>query len=288
MENRIAWIPSRLISILLISLLLQIKIISQETIQQSDTVTIHYDRFAFVTCGTAGIITTAHLQSYNSWWKNERSAFRIHDEGGYALGADKLGHFYFSNLTSDILGRSYEWAGVENSFLIGACIAFAFELYVEIEDGFTKKLGFSPGDFGADVVGAAYPYLRNKYSWINDFDFKLSVYPSANYRNGMYRTIIDDYESIYYWLSFDRNLFPDMLNKVMPEFITFAIGYGVKNIVNFGAGKSELFISFDYDFEKLPGDGSFIRSVKHILNYIHFPAPAIRLTPSVIFYGLKF
>ncbi|MBI5022237.1 MAG: DUF2279 domain-containing protein [Ignavibacteriales bacterium] len=287
MEYKYFWISSPL-ALFFCLLFCPYRIISQETALPSDTTGINYNRFTLVTCGTAGIITGAHLQSYNSWWKNERSSFHIHDEGAYALGADKFGHFYFTNFTSDILGRSYAWAGVDNSFLLGACIAFAFELYVEIEDGYTKKLGFSPGDFGADAVGAAYPYLRNKYSWMNNFDFKVSVYPSANYRNDMYRTIIDDYESIYYWLSLDRNLFPDILKKVIPEFITLAIGYGVKNIVNSGTGKSEIFISFDYDFDKMPGDGSFIRSVKHILNYIHFPAPAIRLTPSVIFYGLKF
>ncbi|MBI5475515.1 MAG: DUF2279 domain-containing protein [Ignavibacteriales bacterium] len=263
---------------------------SQEVDTTVSSNSINYSRVAVVSAVAAGTITLAHIQSYNSWWKGERSKFRIHDEGAYALGADKLGHLYFSYLSSDMLGRSLEWSGVKsrNAFLFGAVTSLAFELYVEVEDGFTKSLGFSPGDALADAGGALYPFLRNEYPVLKNFNYKISIFPSSFYREGRYRTIIDDYESIYYWISIDRNIAPKLFESFIPKFFTIAVGYSVKEITKSGTGFPELFISLDYDFEKLPGDGSFICSLKHLLNYIHFPAPAIRISPNLIFYGLKF
>jgi len=52
-------------------------------------------------------------------------------------------------------------------------------------------------------------------------------------------------------------------------------------------GDPELYPAFDYDFSKPPGEGSFLSAVKHVLNYFHFPASTIRLTPGVITYGLR-
>jgi hypothetical protein len=278
------------IAVILLSSFLVNNIFSQNQEPAVNPDSISYNRIAIVSAATAGFVTAVHIQSYNSWWKGERSDFQIHDEGAYAIGADKLGHLYFSYASSDILGRSLCWTGIseKQAFLYGASVSLAFELYVEIEDGFTKNLGFSPGDAISDATGAFLPYFRYVYPSLNYFDYKISLFPSVMYRNGIYRTIIDDYESIYYWISFDRNLFPQILNSVIPKFFTVAAGYSVKQITVSGKGFPEIFLSLDYDFEKLPGEGSFLRSIKHVLNYIHFPAPGIRVTPSVIFYGLKF
>ena len=38
----------------------------------------------------------------------------------------------------------------------------------------------------------------------------------------------------------------------------------------------------------LPSDNVLWEGVKRVLNYIKFPAPAIRLTPSAVWYGLYF
>jgi hypothetical protein len=39
-------------------------------------------------------------------------------------------------------------------------------------------------------------------------------------------------------------------------------------------------LSLDIDPEKLPGQNRIWRQVKHELSYYHFPAPALRLTPT--------
>ena len=104
-----------------------------------------------------------------------------------------------------------------------------------------------------------------------------------------YRTILDDYESQYYWLSVNlQALLGESTATFVPTFLNVAIGYGVTNLDLKGGGDREFYLSLDLDVNRLPGSGGFLSAIKHVLNYIHLPAPAIRLTPSVITYGLRF
>ena len=101
--------------------------------------------------------------------------------------------------------------------------------------------------------------------------------------------LIDDYESTYHWLSIDVNgLLSSSAKEVFPDFINIAIGHSVKNLDGFGGGNHELYISLDWDFEALPGESSFWRTIKRWLNFYHFPAPAVKIYPDVVWYGLKF
>ncbi|MBI4810249.1 MAG: DUF2279 domain-containing protein [Ignavibacteriales bacterium] len=247
-------------------------------------------RLALVLGSSALVVTAAHIQSYNSWWHGERSHFQIREDGAKALTADKVGHFYFTYLTSDLLSRSLQWSGFQkrNALLIGASMSLAFQLYVEVEDGFTKKLGFSIGDAVADAAGAFTPWLQSRVPIFETIRFKWSCYPSSNYKQGKFRTIIDDYESMYFWVAMAHYGLPTIIKSILPNFISIAIGYSVKGLDYPGGGQCELFLGLDYDFIGLPGKGSFLDAVKHVMNYIHFPAPAIRITPTFVVYGLKF
>ena len=67
------------------------------------------------------------------------------------------------------------------------------------------------------------------------------------------------------------------------------LGDGIYNSVNgVGQGEQEWYIALDYDMRKLPGDSAFMQFVKESLNLFHWPAPAIRFTPSAVYYGLYF
>jgi hypothetical protein len=262
----------------------------KDTLTNSSQSEVHPERLAIVLSGSALILTAAHIQNYNSWWKGERSRFHFSDGGIRTLSADKAGHFYFTYVSSDLLNRSFYWAGVERSksLLYAAAISLSFQLYVETEDGFTKALGFSGGDALADIAGALYPTLQYYVPWFEDVRFKWSCYPSARFRAGSYQTIIDDYESMYFWLSLGRKVFPSFTESILPSFLCIAVGYGVTGLDRSDGGNRELFIGLDYDFTRLPGRGSFLTAVKQIMNYIHFPAPTIRVTPRVILYGFHF
>ena len=248
-------------------------------------------RVALVAGGTAGIITAAHLQNYDSWWKGVRGPFHLSVDDSYPLAADKCGHFLFSNDAADIVGRSFAWSGIERSraMLYGAGAAFAFQLYVEIEDGFHPDLGFSFGDILADGLGSCYPMLQEKCSVLQAISPKWSAERSTRYDQGAYRTIFDDYESQNYWLSVNIDgILGESAPRYIPSWLNIAVGYGVTNLDLHGNGDREFYLGFDIDCNKLPGDGDFLKSVKHLLNYLHVPAPTIRLSPTLIGYGLRF
>jgi hypothetical protein len=48
-------------------------------------------------------------------------------------------------------------------------------------------------------------------------------------------------------------------------------------------------LSLDYDLTKIiPQDTGFLRLLAEALNFIHWPAPAVRISPNAVWYGLYF
>ncbi|HYQ87027.1 MAG TPA: DUF2279 domain-containing protein [Bacteroidota bacterium] len=257
----------------------------------SSSAGVNSARLAIVCAGTGALIVGAHLQNYDSWWKGARGPFHLSVDDAYPLGADKCGHILFSYYAADAIGRSFAWSGLgaEHALMYGGLTAFAFQTYVEIEDGFHPDIGFSIGDLAADAFGAVLPILQDRSPFLNAISPKWSANPSSRYLRHEYRTIIDDYESQYYWLSFNlRALLGDSTATFIPPFLNIAIGYGVTKLDLKGEGDREIYLALDLDVNRLPGNGGFLSAIKHVLNYIHVPAPAIRLTPGVITYGLRF
>ncbi|CUS80240.1 Predicted lipoprotein (DUF2279) [Candidatus Kryptonium thompsonii] len=243
--------------------------------------------------GTAvGVFTAAHLQQYSSWWKGELTKFHFRDDFNQVLSADKFGHAYFSFLISDLLGRSLQWAGVKKSsaFIWSGVGSLLFQTYVEVEDGFRPSLGFSISDEVSNIIGAFLPYVRERYNFLKIVNFKISMFPSEKFKSGAHRFIVDDYESLYFWLSFDVSKILNMkfLKFWLFDFFDLAVGYSVKSINWNGGGEREIFLSIDYDLTKIPVNVWILKQIFNVLNYYHLPAPAFRFTPSLKFYLIKF
>ncbi len=268
-------------------------LLAQESIEQTDTNKISTTKLAIIGGTTVAFFTYGYIIQNDIWWKGEKSDFHFNNSQDYkyALNADKLGHFYFAYLTTNIYSDLFQWAGIKKrkALLYGGLVAFTFQTFTEIRDGFSKGYGFSWGDLTANFLGAAYPSLQEYYPVLRPFNFKVSFYPSEKFKNGEHSSILDDYESTYHWLSIDVNgLLPQSAKEVFPDFINIAIGHSVKNLDGFGGGNHELYISLDWDFEALPGDAPFWKTLKRWLNFYHFPAPAVKVYPDVVWYGLKF
>jgi hypothetical protein len=270
----------------------------QEPIHDSsdvDTVPagISAPRLALVGGITAGGFIGGYLLQSNLWWKGEKSAFHFdwgHD-WNYALGADKAGHFFFPYLVTNIYGQAFSWCGIDTttSLWLAGGVALTHQTFVEIKDGFSKAWGFSWGDFGANTLGAAYPIMQHHLPPLRNFDFKISFYPSEKFKAGAYSAIIDDYESTYHWLSVDvHNLLPRDMRDYYPAWMNIALGHSVKDLDLQGAGTHELFLALDWNLEGLPGDGWFWNLLKKNLNYYRLPAPAVKIYPGVVWYGVHF
>jgi hypothetical protein len=267
---------------------------SAESSQSQDH--INYGRLAILGGGllTIGVVHQIYVQ--NAWWKGYREPFHFREDLHYARNVDKVGHFYAGMLTSYLGGKAMAWSGFreEKALWYGAGLGTLFELYVEIQDGFSTLWGFDRVDFASDVAGAMFPVAKYYVPFLQNVDLKLSYLPSHAEppRGGPFqnqqRLVVDDYEGQRFWLCFKvGDMLPDPLKSVWPGFLGIALGLGVRDLENNG-GQLEWYLALDYDLTKLPGDSAFLKALKDGLNFIHLPSPAIRFSPSVILYGLYF
>lgn len=261
--------------------------------QDDDSAKVNYYKLGAVAMATGGAFYYGHILNTNMWWKGEKSKFRLNWKADweYALGSDKFGHFYFPYMAANIYSDIFRWTGIdeEYSLLYASELAFAYQTYVEIKDGYSREWGFAPADFAANTLGALYPILQKRYPALQNFSPKISYYPSPRFRNNSHTTIIDDYESTYDWLSINiRNYLPDDVRKYYPSFINLALGHSVKQLDLPGGGHHEFYIGIDWAFENIKDDWGLLNPVRRILSFYHLPAPAVKIYPDVIWYGLKF
>ncbi|MBI3259317.1 MAG: DUF2279 domain-containing protein [Ignavibacteriae bacterium] len=259
---------------------------------------INYTRLAVVGGVTAVGVTYGFILQKNLWWKGEKTDFYFNfdKDWRYAIGADKLGHFFFPYMVSGIYSQALEWAQMDSVSALwwGAGIGLAHQTFVEIRDGYSKDngggyLGFSWGDMSANILGAAYPLVQQQSKLLRNFNIKVSFYPSEQYKDGAKNVIFDDYESTYHWLSISvKNLLPYSIAEYYPAWINLAIGHSVKQLDGIGGGYHEIFIGLDWNLAGIPIEGKLWKTVAKTLGYYHFPAPAVKIYPNVVWYGVRF
>jgi len=140
---------------------------------------INYELLAYSGIATAAVVTYVHIHQSNAWWSEQGSSFKFVNDWNYALGIDKIGHFYGTNLLAHMFSGVFEAANYssEKSAWFAATTALAFELFIEIEDGFGPQWGFSPGDAVANVLGAAYFVSQYYFPVLKHFQHTPEVLP---------------------------------------------------------------------------------------------------------------
>ena len=245
-----------------------------------------------------GVFTGFHIYYSKTWWKDQRDYFKYAADGYYARNMDKASHIYTANFFTVASSIAYEWAGVSptNALLYGALTSFAYETYIEINDGFAPNWGFDWGDMGANVFGAVYPFFQKLLQPLEHVNFKWSFQPKwlQQKTSGSQDDLLDDYTNMTFWLSVNPMIaLPKSVTKakLYPNFLAFALGMSIQDASHVtGSQKAQVewFLSLDWDINQLPGNSDFMKKLKKILNFYHFPAPAVRISPSGIWYGLYF
>ncbi len=260
---------------------------------------IKYGRLALVGGTLLGGMIAIHIYQQNGWWQNNRSPFHFREDLVYGLNVDKIGHFFGGSALTFVISKSIMWANVpeKDALWWGAGGSLLFQTYIEVEDGFSTW-GFDRVDFLADVGGAAWPVAKHYSPFLQNIDLKMSYVPSPLINNpggsgfqGQKHLMMDDYEGQTFWLSAKVNNFlPASLEKYWPDFLCLAVGYGARDIATPNAQPNRVyFLSLDYDMTKIiPQSTPFLRTLSETLNFIHLPAPAVRISPSAIWYGLYF
>ncbi len=236
---------------------------------------------------------TVHMIQYNAWWRTQDAEFRIINDWHYARWVDKVGHFYGTNVLAHSFTSAMEAANFQTreSYIYGSALAFAFQMYVEIEDGFGPQWGFSPGDALFDFLGAAYHLGQYYYPVLHNFQPRWSYIPSEKMKNGQHEgNFIDDYEGQIYWIGMRmNNILPSSWAEYWPSFLMISAGMGVSNLDGSGGGSNEFYLALDLDWEEIiPLHGKFWNFIKNTLNYFHFPMPGIRISPNAAAFIIVF
>lgn len=194
---------------------------------------------------------------------------------------DKLGHFFVGGLISNTMMNAFRWSGVDykTSIWLGSLVSIAYMTDIEIEDGFAKEWGYSPGDeifnLGGDILAVA----RELSPAINNFKMKWSYWPTGDPQHK--GDFPDDYNGQTFWISCQvHNLLPDKLKNFWPEWLNIAVGYGVKGYDNYGAYVSRVqnfYLAPDFSlFKLIPGNSPFMVWLKDLLDDFRIiPTPAL-------------
>ena len=210
------------------------------------------------------------------------------------------------------LNEAYTWSGFSprTAALLGTLTSWAALLEVEMKDAYFDQWGFSIPDFTANTVGAAVPLIHTLVPATRAVGFKFSYHLSSLYRQRRARAaadrphidhLIDDYEGMTFWATVAPEAFlRGRAKEFWPDYLGLAVGYGAtglhgSNVKSKGRAKyykdlpdarPEVFVSLDYDARYLPGKNPVWQYFKTQLNWIHFPAPAVRIYPEWRFYLL--
>lgn len=242
----------------------------------------------------AALVTSGIVLNYEAFWKSADDVpFHISTDPPYSMHVDKFSHAYLSMAVSDGIRGAYRIAGLKpsTSSWLGAGLSVATGLMIELEDarhGNDPQYGFSPGDVAADIVGASLPLVRHYYPAFERVSMKLSIWPSD--ARSAYKTIIDDYESQYYWVTYDPH---EILGT--PKWLNIAAGYGCENLEAVSwlpsrAGKqpaARLFIGPDINLAGIPIEGAFWKGFTSVMRYVRIPLPALEVSPRMKFWWLR-
>jgi len=245
-----------------------------------DSTNINTGRFILIGSAAAATIAAVHIYQKDAWWQGESEPFRFENDWEYALNIDKFGHAYGGYAESKLATNILRWSGFNGntSTFYGSLIGFFYQTYVEIDDGYHKAYGFSPGDEFSDIIGASIPLAQETFPFLSNFSMKYSYYPSSQYLNDLktqtFRVFIDDYEGSVYWITMDPHfLMSKELSASIPRWLGISLGLAAHNLDENGGGNRLYYLTLDYNFSKIETQSDFLKALLGAMDFFHFPAP---------------
>ncbi len=261
---------------------------------QLETNKVNFIKVGAITGVTAGAFIWLHNYQSNAWWADQRGKFHFNNDWDYAMSADKFGHFFDGVFVQRLYQGAFEWAGIKTStaMWIAAGFSILYMTDIEIEDGFARDWGFSPGDEIFNVTGALYPIAQYYWKPLNNFNFKWSYYPSEDLTSGSKNGVfLDDYNGQTMWLAIDvHNMLPKKAKKFWPDIFNIVLGYGVDHYTDFSKRYQNYYVGLDLNWEKIiPGNSKFMLWFKNVINHFRFlPLPVIRFNMHETRYTVNF
>lgn len=234
---------------------------------------------------------------YELWYKDyPQTSFHFFDDSKEWLQMDKAGHIATAYDITNGMYSIYRWCGLDErkSTNRSMLIAMAYQGTIEVLDGFSSQWGFSWADFASNTTGTFLFYAQQRL-WHEQriklkYSFHQTGYPP--YRpNLLGKSLIEqplkDYNGQTYWMSFHLNSFLSK-NKKFPDWLCFAVGYGVDGLVGANSNPSivngetippferrrQYYLGIDIDLSKIKTNHRWLHDVFSVINFIRLPLPA--------------
>ena len=272
---------------------------------KTDSTKIKKGRVLIVSSSLAAVLWGSYLYVENSWWSDKQIPFHFDDGADltYALNVDKVGHFMGGLEAADFFSSSMKWAGMNErkSLWYGAAFGSGLQLAIEMKDAYAPHWGFSKWDLALGSAGSFWPVAQYYNDDLKAINFKFSYYKRSNIYWDLDKqrgkepnkyAWQDDYPNQTYWVTFDVNHFVE--SCCWPDWLNVAVGFGIDDTQYLNSsnrktgGNNEWYVALDYDVPKMlkKWNSPTGKKVKHWLNYFHFPAPTIRISPKLELYPL--
>jgi hypothetical protein len=163
-------------------------------------------------------------QAINTWGKSE-GKFHIKDDwnGDGLAQTDEMSHFMWGYKMTQFLYWAYEWVGFspKTSRTLSLCESSLILTLVEYPiDAYNPKQGLGVSDLIFDYLGVGMVLAKERYSWLNDFDFKLSWKKNVLSENQtLFAQTYEEFDNFIYWLTYRTKVF------FPKKFLCFGIGY---------------------------------------------------------------
>jgi hypothetical protein len=256
-------------------------------------------RIPILALGEGVFLVSSHMAFKHMWYAGfEKSRFHLFNDVGEWKGIDKFGHAFGTYQLSRVNTKAFMWAGASHrkSVWLGSMYSFLFVSSIELLDGYSKEWGASLWDLAANVGGMSLFMAQELTIQKQLVSLKYSYYPDKyrSYRPSVLgknfgESLIKDYNSTKFWLSFDIH---QLVHPAIPKWLNIAVGYGATGMtggfenhysdacqckpVPDSKRANEYYLSADIDFTKIKTSSKFLKGLFFTLNSFKFPAPALK------------
>jgi len=179
-------------------------------------------------------ITVGFNQAMNTWGKS-KGKFHLKDDwkGDGLAQTDELSHFMWGYKMTQFLYSTYDWVGFSPKTSRALSLSESALILTLVEypiDAYNPEQGLGVSDLIFDYLGVGMAVAKKHYSWLNDFDFKISWKKNIFSENKTpFAQTYEEYDNFIYWLTYRPKLF------LPQKLVCFGFGYSVTHLGSTGS-----------------------------------------------------
>jgi hypothetical protein len=252
--------------------------------------------------GSAALTSGSLVYLNQAWYKNYNTGkFHTFNDNDEWNQMDKCGHAFTTFQLGRMMMDAFDWAGFDRKtkLWVAGGAGLYYMTAIEFMDGFSDGWGFSFGDMGANVGGAALA-ISQEALWKQQrisLKFQYAESGLAKYNPNLlgdswYTQMLKDYNGQTYWLSINPTSFFKNTGK-FPKWLNIAFGYSSYGMISARTdlyffhenGKYYMwekerryYVSLDIDLTRIKTKSKFLKAVFSAFSMIKIPAPALQFS----------